>query len=368
MLDTETVVIGAGPAGLATATCLRHAGRPFLLLEQSAAVGQAWRNHYDRLHLHTSKRLSQLPGLAFPRRVPRYPARTQVIEYLEAYARNFELAPRFGERVVSVRREGSTWLTRSEREAFRSSNVVVATGFAHVPVRPSWPGLSSFAGQVLHSSEYRNGAPWRGGRVLVVGIGNSGGEIALDLFECGAHPTLSVRSGVNVVPRDFLGVPILAWGIALGHMPLGLADAIASGVSRVAIGRLEPLGLHRPPYGPMRQIGSTGHIPLLDIGTVASIRRGEIAVRGGVEAFTREGARFVGRAAAEPFDAVVLATGYRPGLAAFLEAPEALGADEVPRGGALPGLYFCGFHVVATGMLREIAIEARQIAGEIARA
>src|SRR5262249_11689456 len=173
----------------------------------------AWRNHYDRLHLHTSKALSTLPYLAFPREVPRYPARAEVVAYLEAYARHFDLRPRFGERVVSLARDDGVWLTRTDGGAFRSKSGVVATGCTRAPHRPSWPGLDGFGGTVLHSSEYKNGQDWAGRRVLVVGFGNSGGEIAIDLAEHGANPSLSVRGAVNIVPRAFLGLPVLASGI-----------------------------------------------------------------------------------------------------------------------------------------------------------
>ena len=368
--QTNTVVIGASAAGLAAAACLARAKVPFELLEMGAAVGAAWRNHYDRLHLHTSKALSTLPYRAYPREVPRYPARAEVVAYLEDYARHFELRPRFGERVVSLRRDGDGWTTRTEGSELRSKNVVVATGYTRAPNRPTWPGLDGFGGPVLHSSEYKNGEEWAGRRVLVVGFGNSGGEIAIDLAEHGAVPSLSVRGAVNVIPRDFLGLPILAWGLALSILPLGLADAIAGLVARIAVGRLDRLGLAKLPYGPMIQIRRHGRIPLLDIGTVARIRRKEIAVLPGIESFAAGGARFAGGVARD-FDGVVLATGYRPALAAFLETADGvLGADGVPRASGaetLPGLYFCGFFVTPTGMFREIAREAKRIAAAIAR-
>ncbi|HKA87374.1 MAG TPA: NAD(P)/FAD-dependent oxidoreductase, partial [Haliangiales bacterium] len=343
---------------------------PFELLEQRDAVASAWRGHYDRLHLHTSKGLSTLPYLGFPRDVPRYPTRAHVVAYLEEYARRFGLAPRFGERVVSVCRDGDGWLTRSEGAAYRSRHVVVATGYTRAPHRPTWPGLDAFAGRVLHSSEYRNGKEWAGRRVLVVGFGNSGGEIAIDLAEHGARPSMSVRSPVNIVPRDFMGLPILAWGIALSLLPVRVADAIAWLVSRLAVGRLERLGLAKLPYGPMTQIRRHRRIPLLDIGTVARIRRREIEVLPGVDAFVAGGARFAG-GVERAFDAVVLATGYRPALSAFLDpAAEVVDENGVPRASGaetLPGLYFCGFYVAPTGMLREIARDARRIARAIAR-
>lgn len=367
--QTDTVVIGASAAGLATAACLQRAGVPCVVLEQQPHVAGSWRGHYERLHLHTSKGLSGLPFVPFPRETPRYPSRAQVIEYLETYAAQLAEPPRFGQRVLSVRRDGAHWITATDGAEWKSPRVVFATGYARKPLRPSWPGLGQFRGQVLHSSEYRSGAPFAGRRVMVVGFGNSGGEIAIDLCEHGAKPTLAVRSAVNIVPRDFLGIPILAWGIALGVLPTAIADAISRLVSLLVIGPTRRLGLRQLPYGPMAQIRGHRRIPLLDIGTVARIRRGEIAVMPGVESFTPDGARFEG-GEERPFDAVVLATGYRPALADVLQGADgALDEEGTPRASGretLPGLYFCGFYVAPTGMLREIAIESRRIAQSIA--
>lgn len=366
--DTNTVIVGASAAGLAVAACLSRANVPYTLLEQNSEVAAAWRNHYDRLHLHTNKGLSNLPYLGFPRSVPRYPSREQVIQYLEDYVHHFALAPRFGERVVSVSRDGASWLTRSEGASYRSHNVVVATGYTQTPYRPAWPGLGAFAGPVLHSSEYRNGKAWSGRRVLVVGFGNSGGEIAIDLAEHGARPSVAVRNPVNVIPRDFMGLPILAWGIALSLLPVGVADAIGRLVSRLSFGRLERLGLAPLPYGPMTQIRRHARIPLLDVGTIARIRRGQIEVLPGVTSFVPHGVRFVDGIERD-FDCVVLATGYRPAVAAFLApAADVLDAEGVPTASGaetLPGLYFCGFHVAPTGMFREISREARRVARAI---
>lgn len=367
--DSGTIIVGASAAGLATAACLKRRGLPFELLEANAQVGTAWRNHYDRLHLHTTKALSELPFVGFPRQAPRYPSREQVVAYLESYARAFGLEPRFGERVTAIRREGERWLVRSSARELRARNVVVATGYTRVPNRPTWPGLADFAGRLLHSSEFRSGAAFAGQRVLVVGFGNSGGEIALDLCEHGARAAIALRSPVNVVPRDFLGLSILGWGILLSLLPNSAADAIARLVSRIAFGRLDPLGIRALPYGPFTQIRHHGRIPLIDVGTLARVRSREIEILPGVESFGAREVRFVG-GAERPFDAVLLATGYRPFAGELFEnADGVFDADGAPlRSGAetLPGLYFCGFKVVPTGMLREVAREARRIARGIA--
>ena len=371
MASVDTLVIGASAAGLATAAGLRNAGVDFEILESSDVVGRVWRGHYDRLHLHTPKATSGLPGLDMPSDWPRYPSRDQVVDYLETYCAHHELAPRFGQQVTSLERGDEGWVATTETGQWRARSVVVATGANRRPVRPSWPGLERFGGPVLHSSEYRNGDPWTGRAVLVVGFGNSACEQAIDLVERGSQPHLSVRSPVNVIPRDVFGVvPVLQLGIAMRHLPPRVADALAWPMVRVTIGDVRKLGLRKLPYGPNTQIARDRHIPLLDIGTMAHVRAGRIRIHPGIREFTEDSVEFTDGAMVQ-VDAVVLATGYRPALEEFLVPwKEVCDLDGVPRvsGGpsALPGLYFCGQFISPAGMLREIAVEARHIAADIA--
>ncbi len=264
--------------------------------------------------------------------------------------RHFALQPRFGEAVISIKRDVDGWLTKTSQADYRSRHVVIATGYTRVPQIPSWPG--SFAGEALHSSKYRDGAPYKDKRALVVGFGNSGGEIALDLLEHGARVTMSVRSPVNIVPRDFLGIPILAWGIVLSQLPLWLADGISALVTALTIGSIPKLGLQKLPYGPLTQLREHGRVPLLDIGTAAKIKAGQIEVQPDIRTLTPSGALFSNGQQRE-FDVMVFATGFSPATEEFLET------------NAGPGLHFCGFYV-GPGMLRVIAGEARRIAAEIA--
>jgi cation diffusion facilitator CzcD-associated flavoprotein CzcO len=370
MTETNTIIIGAGAAGLAVGACLLQAGVPHFLLEQSARVGTAWRSRYDRLHLHTDKKNSALPFVPYPRHYPRYPSRDQVVQYLENYADRFDLDIRFNQRVRSARREDGHWLVQTQNTLHASPNLVVAAGYARQPLMPYWKGLESFPGAVMHSSQYKNGSVFKGKRVLVVGFGNSGGEIAVDLSEHSAVASLAVRSAVNVIPRELAGLPILSIGIVQNKIPPGVADAINAPILRAAMGDISRYGLRKLPYGPVTQIRKDKRIPLIDVGTMKLIRAGRIAVYRGVENISGNRIRFEGGKEAE-FEALILATGYQPRLRDFIHGAEsALDQDGAPmstgKESAVPGLYFCGYYVSPTGMLREIAIEARQIAAALA--
>jgi len=204
----------------------------------------------------------------------------------------------------------------------------------------------------------------------VVGFGNSGGEIAIDLFEHGAKPSIAVRSAVNVIPRELFGIPLLSIGIALNIMPAWMADAMNAPILRAVIGDITKYGLRKLPYGPATQIQNDKHIPLIDVGTMKLIRQEHITVYSGVEEFRENGVKFTGEKEAE-FDAVILATGYRPRVNAFLNETKVYDENGTPessgREASVPGLYFCGYYVSPTGMLREIAIEAKQISAAIAK-
>lgn len=370
-LSIHTLVIGAGPSGLAVGACLSRAGVPALILEQAAQVGDAWRHHYDRLHLHTNKARSGLPFAPFGRDAPRYPSRLQVIEYLEDYTRRFALDIRFGQRVASVRREGAGWVVRAQDSEYRAASLVIATGYTRQPYQPHWPGQDAFKGELLHSAAYRSGAPFKGRRVLVVGYGNSGGEIAVDLVESGANVGLAVRGPINVVPRDLLGIPILAVAAVERWLPTRLADAINGPILDAALGGVRRAGLRYLPYGALTGVAEHGRVPLIDVGTIRMLREGKITLYPGLERFTGSGVVFTG-GVEKPFDAVILATGFRARVDAFLEgAAQVCDAQGLPlvsgRESSLPGLYFCGFAVSPRGMLSEISREAQHISAEIAR-
>lgn len=366
----STVIIGAGPAGLSVAACLKKAQIANVILEKEDRVGSSWGKYYERLRLNTDKRDSALPYLPFPPACPRYPSRREVLAYLESYAHHFGLNPRLNERVLTAQRQDIFWETQTPTATYRSSNLVVATGSNQHAAIPNWKGQEGFQGDFLHSIDYKNGSPFKGQNVLVVGIGNSGGEIALDLYEHGARVSICVKGPVNILPRDIFGIPVLKTVNRLTKMPMAFSDYLRSALFKILCYNLPQYGIIKPSYDPITQTNRFGKLPLIDKGTVAKIKNGDINVYPGISHFSKKEIHFEngdhGR-----FGAVVLATGYRPRLDAFLKVgPGLLDNQGRPRGKSciadLPGLYFCGFTVSSGGILNRIGAEARQICQHIA--
>jgi cation diffusion facilitator CzcD-associated flavoprotein CzcO len=229
---------------------------------------------------------------------------------------------------------------------------------------PSVSGRELFRGRVLHSAEYRRPEGFVGRRVLVVGVGNSGGEIGSELASAGAQVTVAVRSGANVVPLSLAGIPIQYLSFAMRALPAGARRALASGVGKLTELRRGKPVLPKPPYGPLDAI------PLIGFHLVDAIRAGRVTVRGAIAGFTDEGMRFAdGRA--EPFDDVIFATGFTPALAPLGTIVRtdakgfALRSDRVTSADH-PHLYFVGHNYDATGGLYNIRRDAALAAARIA--
>ena len=370
MVRSTVGVVGAGPAGLAAAATLKAEGVAAVVLEQSPAVGTIWQGHYDRLHLHTARTLSELPGLGFPRRHGRWVPRDGVVSYLEDYVQHHGLDIRFGTTVARVeRRESDGWRLHTEQgEPVEVDRVVVATGFNRVPFLPEWEGREDYTGELLHASSYRNADPYRGKHVLVVGPGNSGAEIALDLVEGGAAGVrLSVRTPPQIFPRQALGIPAQAIGICIPHLPVPVGDRLLALLQRVFVGDLSRFGMPRADRRPYSDYLGRDAVPLLDVGTVRLLKRGALEVVAAVESFDATGALLSDGSRVEA-DAVIAATGYRRGLEPLVGGLGVLGPAGRPivHGSTThpnaPGLYFIGFTNPITGNLRELGIQARRIA------
>ncbi|MGK5499397.1 flavin-containing monooxygenase [Streptomyces sp. URMC 125] len=367
-------IIGAGPGGLATAAALRARGIRSVVLERSDAVGASWRGHYDRLRLHTTRRRSALPGLAIPRSCGRWVRRDDLVRYLEEYVRHHRLEVATGVEVGRIdRNDDGSWLLRANGGRELSSPVVVvATGHNHTPRVPDWPGRDSFAGELLHARSYRNPEPYAGRDVLVVGTGNTGTEIALDLAEGGAaRVRLAVRTPPHIVRRSTLGWPAQATAVAVRRLPVRLVDGMARGLAKVSVPDLSRHGLPRPQTGLYTRVRQ-GAIPVQDTGFVKAVRRGLIEPVAAVDSFDGDEVRLADGTAITP-DAVIAATGYRRGLEEMVGHLGVLDERGLPRARGrrtLPtaaGLYFTGYTNPISGMLRELAIDARRIARAVAR-
>jgi putative flavoprotein involved in K+ transport len=374
MAKHDAAVIGAGPAGLATAAMLRKRGVDVVTIDRADAVGASWRGHYDRLHLHTVRWLSHLPGMRIPREKGRWVHRDDVVDYLERYAAHHELELMLGTEVTGLSRTDGGWSLETSAGVVEARSVVVATGYNNTPFMPEYPGREGFEGELLHASQYRNASPYRGRDVLVVGSGNTGAEIAVDLVEGGARRVrLAVRTPPNIVRRQVAGTPNQVLTLGLRRLPPRVVDTVAATARRLTIGDLSAYGLPRPERGVYTRVIEDDVIPIIDVGLIDCVKKRQVEIVGALLGFEGPDVILAGRERIRP-EAVIVATGYRRGLEPLVGQlgvldsrgkPVVNGARTAP---GAPGLYFTGYTNPITGMFRELAIDARRIARAIARA
>lgn len=345
----KNLIIGAGPAGLATAGRMRTAGVEFEVLERSQNVGNAWHHHYDRLHLHTVKQWSHLPHLPFPEDYPLYVPRKELTDYFDQYAKHFNIQPKFGEEVNALKKlEDGNWQVKTTSgNTYLAKRVIVATGVNRIPNVPQWEGQDQFKGDISHSVAYKNTDPYQGKKVLVVGMGNTGAEVALDLAESGIETYISVRSPVSVVPRDLNGRPVQVTAKQLAKLPFGFGDWLGTQIRKIYFGNIRKYGLEPSTMAPAVQLRETGKTPVVDIGTIKAIKEGKIKVVKGIDSFSENGVQTEDGQSLE-IDSVILATGYRAKVEDFIErGTELLDKFGCPKGpianGYHEGLFFVGF-------------------------
>ena len=370
-MDADVLVVGAGPAGLAVAACLRRRGMDVLLVDRGAAVGDSWRHRYDRLHLHTPRVQSALPGLRMPRRFGRWVAKDDVARYLGRYAEHHGLTPRFGTEVRRLEQDGDSWKAHTDGTPLQVRHVVIATGYNRAPVEPDWPGQESFAGPVLHASASATPEPYRGTEVLVVGAGNTGAEIAADLAQGGAARVwLAVRTPPNVVTRQLGPIPTTLLAISMDSSPAWLADPINRFLQRRFVGDLTRYGLPAPRMGVVTQMRTTGVTPTIDVGLIEELKAGRITPVAALERFDGDEA-VLADGTRLALDAVIAATGYTTGLAPMVGHLGVLDERGRPYGNGartkVPGLRFVGLSSPLKGLLLQINLDARSAARAIAR-
>ncbi len=363
----DAIVVGGGFAGLAAARELQLRGLKTVVLERTEAVGSSWRSRPDQLRLNTWRVVSRLPGSCIPRKAGPWPRRDDLVALLERYVRVERITVQTGIEAQRVDRMDGVWRVVTSKGPVKADVVVVATGHDRVPVMPNWPGCERYLGELTHSSAYRSAVPYRERDVLVVGVGNSGAEIATDLASNGAlRVRLAVRGGVNLFGPRFLGVPITVWALALRHVPNRAADLVSTWTQHWRYSDLERLGVVPAPWGMATEMRIRGKGPVLDRGFSDAIRAGRIEVVGAVAGFDGPDVVLASGVRIRP-EAVIAATGYRAGLESLVGHVVKLDNSGRPmcrETGAnpdCPGLYFVGYALPLSGQLPEMASTAERI-------
>ncbi|KAL6962305.1 monooxygenase [Sarracenia purpurea var. burkii] len=332
--ETVVLIVGAGPAGLATAACLNLLSIPNIVLEREDCCASMWKKRsYKRLKLHLAKQFCQLPHMPFPSDAPTFVSKNGFIHYLDTYAARFNVQPLFARSVESVALDegeggggGEKWwravarnVVSGEEEVYVGRFLVVATGENSEGFVPKIQGLEGFGGEVIHSCQYVSGDRFSGKDVLVVGSGNSGMEIAFDLSNCGARAAISVRSPEMVQ----LGMSLLKF------IPCNIVDTLVVGLSKLRYGDFSNYGLQMASKGPFYLKRTTGRSPTIDVGTMDKIRTGKIPVFPAMINIKSDGIEFA-NGKTRSFDAIVFATGYKSTVRKWLKWK---GNDNDDRGG-----------------------------------
>ncbi|BBN12721.1 indole-3-pyruvate monooxygenase [Marchantia polymorpha subsp. ruderalis] len=309
-----TIIVGAGTSGLAAAACLRERGVPITLLEKSGCLGSIWKERtYDRLHLHTPKDFW--------------------IICMNMWKR-FDIKPINSTHVDSVQYDENSKVWRVTSQGFSSSNeiekaeytvrwLIVASRENAEIVMPKLPGMKTYSRSILHSRNYKYGSEYVDKRVLVVGCGNSGMEIALDLANLNAKPKVDCVKcviQVHVLPWDIVGASTFVVAMRLSKaLPLWLTDWLLVFGTWLTLGNLARYGLKRPIEGNLQLKQKTGKTHVLDVGTVNQIKNGHIELDNAyVVALMTSGVRFK-NGEFESYDAIIFATGYRSNVPMWLK-------------------------------------------------
>ncbi|GAB2215515.1 hypothetical protein Droror1_Dr00019902 [Drosera rotundifolia] len=331
---TTVIIIGAGISGIATAACLSRHSIPYLVLEREDCSASLWRKMtYDRLHLHVPKHLCHLPYMPFPATYPRYTSKDDFLRYIDDYVSYFEIRPLYKRDVVGAEydEEKKGWSVKavikkdgvSKEERYWSRFLVVATGENTDPFVPEVQGLSTFNGKVVHSTEYRSGKEYENKKVLVVGCGNSGMEIGLDLANHGANTSIVIRSPVHVQSREMLRLSLAL----MKYIPIQVLDSFMTILGRITYGDLTRYGIYMPKEGAIAMRLKYGKYPIIDVGSIDKIKKQEIQVLPAITSIRGNDILFEnGRSYA--FDAIVFATGFRRSTMNWIQGGDYLFDDE----------------------------------------
>lgn len=326
------IVVGAGPSGLATAACLNRLSIPNIVLEREDCIASLWKKKsYDRLHLHLPKQFCELPHMSFPPSFPTYVSRQQFLEYLDEYVSHFKITPMYQRLVefATYDQKAEKWIVRvrntnsDETENYSGKFLVVATGENSDPFIPDIDGLKTFTGQVIHSTRYKNGKEYSNKRILVVGSGNSGMEIALDLSNHGAKTSMAVRSPLHILSREMMHLGL----VLIKYIRFSMVDKLLVILSKLIYGDLTKYGISRAPDGPFSYKLKHGKYPVVDLGTYKKIKSGEIQVLPGIRRIEGGEVEFE-NGKFHSFDVIVFATGFKTSTDKWLKEDDYLLYEE----------------------------------------
>ncbi|XP_023738363.2 probable indole-3-pyruvate monooxygenase YUCCA10 [Lactuca sativa] len=343
--ETVVIIVGAGPSGLATAACLYQLSIPYRILEREDCIASLFnKKSYHRLHLHLAKKFCQLPHFPFPETFPTYVSRADFLKYLDDYASHFNIKPIFGNLVQFAKydEDRKRWNVEAKRiggqnaeeevRRYEGRFLVVATGETSDVFIPEVEGLSEFKGEVIHSTEYKSGDVYEKKKVLVVGAGNSGMEIALDLANHGAKTSIVVRSPIHIVSRWSVNIGLML----LKFVPLYLVDSLLVLLSKLTYGDLTKYGIQRPKEGPFFLKVRDGKYPVINVGTFKKIKSREIQVLPALKSITGGGNEVVfENGKCHQFDVILFATGFKRSTHLWLQ-----GYDCLLKKDGLPKLIF----------------------------
>lgn len=340
----DVAVIGGGQAGLTAGYYLRRSGIPFVILDGEARVGDAWRKRWDSLELFTAARYSALPGLRFPGDPEHFPGKDAVADYLEHYAKAFDLPIRLASRVTRLTRAHGRYRIETNGSACEADQVLVSTGAYQLPRVPPFAEKLDAEVRQLHSGEYRNPEQIEGDQILVVGAANSGAQIAEDLAQ--SHQVYLARgTRLPRLPRRILGHSLHWWGERLGLFTAPLEGSLR--------GRTQRGDLLIGPS--LRQIARRHGVVLRDRAVDGAARSVTFADGSSLEV-----------------QAILWATGFRSDYS-WIELPafDERGLPRHERGvSEEPGLYFLGMHRQysrGSSLIAWVRHDARHIVEHLAR-
>ncbi|HEX6752530.1 MAG TPA: NAD(P)/FAD-dependent oxidoreductase [Solirubrobacterales bacterium] len=368
----EAIVIGGGAAGLATAAELGRRGITAVVLERADEIGNSWHRRYEGLRLNTARRFSAPRHSRIPRSAGRWPTREAFAAHLRGYAVREGIAIERGIEALRIERGDDGYTVETSHGPRSAHLVVVATGYDHTPILPAWHGREDFAGDLIHAADYCSASDFRNKDVLVVGAGNTGTEIAVQLHRAGAaRVRIAVRTPPNIMPLELFGIPITLFAL-LGEGQSAGADLFGRIVQRLVWGDLSEHGLLPSPYGIGTELRLKGLGPVVDRGFVGTLKAGQVEIVPAVQGFDGADVCLASGGRIQP-QAVIAATGYRMGLEPLVGhlglltpagRPTCVRGEENP---AAPGLYFNGFWLPASGQLPAMRRTTKRIGQEIAR-